>query len=215
MSKQMFESGTRVGHLTLLYRFRKNGRAYWHCECDCGNEKDIREDAINSGRTISCGCVQKQTQFKKTENPIREHPECYVANGIFQRCFNPQNSNYYNYGARGITVNLDDFPNKKALADYILELRIVANDVDERKLSVDRIDNNGNYEKSNIRLADDETQANNTRQNAHVEYCDNIYNLSSICKELGISRYAVYKRKQRYGISLQESFDYYLKHKGA
>ena len=210
MSKQMFESGTRVGHLTLLYRFRKNGRAYWHCKCDCGNEKDIREDTINSGRSISCGCGSKKTQFKKIDNPMREHPEYHVANGIFQRCFNPKNPNYSFYGARGITVNFEDFPNKEALADYILELRVIANDVKERKLSVDRIDYNGNYEKSNMRLANNETQNNNTRNNLYVEYCGNTYPLSVICRELGINRNSVYHRIYRYNVSPQEAFDYYL-----
>lgn len=210
MSKQMFESGTRVGHFTLLYRFRKNGRAYWHCKCDCGNEKDIREDAINSGRTISCGCVQKKTQFKKAVNPMREHPEYHVANGIFQRCFNPKNCNYSCYGERGITVNLDEFPDKRALADYILELRIAANDVEERKLSIDRIDCNGNYEKSNMRLVDNKTQSNNTRTNLHVEYCGKSYTLTVACEMLGISRMAVYKRMYRYNLTPQEAFNYYL-----
>lgn len=210
MSKQTFDSGSHVGHLTLINRFKKGRRWYWHCKCDCGNEKDIREDAINSGRSISCGCRQKQTQFKKTENPLREHPEYHIANGIFNRCFNPKNCNYHLYGARGITVNLSDFPDRKSLADYILELRIKENDLNDRKLSVDRIDYNGNYEKANIRLADMKTQGNNTRKNLYVEYCGEIHPLTIICEQLGISKWAVYNRIYKKNISPQEAFNYYL-----
>lgn len=210
MSKQMFDSGSHIGHLTLINRFKKGRRWYWHCKCDCGNEKDIREDAINSGRSISCGCRQKQTQFKKTENPIHEHPEYHVANGIFNRCFNQKNCNYSRYGARGITVNLNDFPNRKALADYILKLRIEANDVDDRTLSIDRIDCNGNYEKGNIRLVDMKTQSNNTRKTLFVEYGGEECPLSIICGRLKISVNAVYKRMYRYNLQPQEAFNYYL-----
>lgn len=52
--------GMIFGRLTTVERFMKNGRAYWHCVCGCGNEKDIREDALQSGATKSCGCLVKK-----------------------------------------------------------------------------------------------------------------------------------------------------------
>ena len=54
-------TGNQYGRLTVLNKaFSKNGRLYWHCKCDCGNEKDIRGDSLTSGKTTSCGCYQKE-----------------------------------------------------------------------------------------------------------------------------------------------------------
>ena len=210
MSKQMFEIGRKIGHLTLIKRYKKGKRVFWTCLCDCGNYKDIREDSINSGKSISCGCGQKTTQFQKKIKRDSDHPEYFVAQGIFARCFDSNNVNYYKYGARGITLNLKEFPNILTLADYIFELRIQAGDVDSRKLSVERIDNNGNYEKSNIKLADKKVQNNNTRRNLYVEYQGKIYPLSVICKMLGIDRAKVYNRRTNNNITIQQAFNYYL-----
>lgn len=210
MTKQMFVEGSQVGHLILIKRFRKNKRPYWLCQCDCGNTKEIREDSLKSGRAISCGCRSKATQYKKTKYPLREHPEYQIANGIFQRCYNPKNCNYKNYGAKGIKVNKADFPTKRSLADYILKLRQINNDTEDRKLSVDRIDCYGDYSKKNIRLADRITQNNNTCKTLYVDYCGKTYPLSVICRQLGINNNNVYTRMTRYNLSVQQSFEYYL-----
>lgn len=214
MRKQMFETGTHIGNLTLLKRYRKNRRPYWLCQCDCGNIKDIREDSIKSGRTISCGCIQKEHQYKKKDVKDCNHPEYHIANGIFQRCFNKDNCNYHSYGARGITINLNDFPNVLSLADYIYELRLKHNDTKQRILSVDRIDNNRNYEKSNIRLTDMKTQSNNRRNTIYVNYCGEQVPLTIACEKANVNRNLVYKKIYRYSFSAQKAFDYYLQKKG-
>lgn len=56
--------GKKYGLLTIVDRKRENKRTYYYCKCECGNEKWIRADTVNSGRQKSCGCLQKQTQFK-------------------------------------------------------------------------------------------------------------------------------------------------------
>lgn len=215
MTKQMFVESQRVGYLTLVSSFRKNGRKYWHCICDCGNKKDIREDSLKAGRTISCGCKQKETQFQiKPQGADRNHPEYQIANGIFERCFNPNNCNYKNYGVRGITVNLHDFPNRMALADYILKLKKDFKCPKGQKMTIDRIDYNGNYSKDNIRISTYKTQLNNTRRNLYVDYNGITYPLTIICEKLGLSRSSIYHYKQRNNCSAQQAFDYYLKNKG-
>lgn len=56
-------TGTRIGKLTLLERKRENKRTFYYCKCECGNEKWIRADGLKNTR--SCGCLAKETQFKK------------------------------------------------------------------------------------------------------------------------------------------------------
>lgn len=59
MTANIVSKKQKFGKLTTVGRFTKNGRAYWHCTCECGNEKDIREDSLQAG-TISCGCANKK-----------------------------------------------------------------------------------------------------------------------------------------------------------
>lgn len=62
MPKKKDLTGLRVGRLVVQYELpvRKNGRIMWHCQCDCGNEKDIASSSLATGRTQSCGCLQKE-----------------------------------------------------------------------------------------------------------------------------------------------------------
>ena len=65
-----------VGYLELHSRFQKNKRAFWNCTCMlCGNDKDVREDSLKSGKQISCGCYQHTKEFsdkKKETHPIED-----------------------------------------------------------------------------------------------------------------------------------------------
>lgn len=61
-------TSTKVGKLTLLKRKRENGRTYYYCRCECGNEKWIRADSLTSGKIISCGCYNKENNYKKSKD---------------------------------------------------------------------------------------------------------------------------------------------------
>lgn len=52
--------GQKFSRLTVLAQFRKNNHSYCHCRCDCGKEKDVRQDHLKSGKIESCGCLQKE-----------------------------------------------------------------------------------------------------------------------------------------------------------
>jgi hypothetical protein len=130
----------------------KNGDALWECECACGEKIVARACNLRSGNTSSCGCLFKE---KHTTHGLSHLPEYCVWEGIVQRCTNPKSASYEYYGGRGITIcdRWRDFEN------FFKDMGPRQN----KELSIDRIDPNGNYEKSNCRWASKKDQALNTR----------------------------------------------------
>ena len=140
----------------------KNGHSKWNCKCDCGNEKIVLGHSLISGRSQSCGCLQKELASKyslgiKTLG-IKKYTKEYTSwGGMKQRCYNINNPDYKNYGGRGITV-----------CDRWLES--FENFIDDMGLkptpqhSIDRINNNLGYSSENCRWATSKQQNNNTRR---------------------------------------------------
>jgi len=138
------------------------------CRCDCGNLKSVISGNIKEGKTESCGCLQKEraratkTLFKKTHG-MTQTSEYAAWHAMVQRCSVKTNQSYSNYGGRGIKVCdrwLGNFNN------FLLDMGKKPTPAH----SLDRIDNNGNYEPSNCRWATKVEQGNNRRDNKTVTY---------------------------------------------
>src|SRR5690625_5072259 len=146
----------RFGRLVALKRVRKKGqRTRWLCKCDCGNEKEILLDTLTSGRGKSCGCLRKEItseRFKKyDENKNHRLYDIWV--NMRNRCNNPNNNSYKNYGGRGIGIckEWDEF------SDF--EKWSLENGYDKH-LTIDRKDNDAGYFPDNCRWVDKKVQAN-------------------------------------------------------
>lgn len=131
---------------------RLGRKVIWSCRCDCGNIKDVPIDALNAGRVKSCGCLRKE---QNTTHGMKGTPTYKAWKSMRQRCKNKNDPHYPDYGGRGITVceRWESFENFLA-------------DMGERPsddLSIDRINNDGNYEPGNCRWTDRFTQARNRR----------------------------------------------------
>lgn len=125
------------------------------CQCDCGNQTTVRMSDMKSGRTQSCGCVniEKISALKRTHN--LHHTNLYSRwKGMKKRCYNPNEPQFRDWGGRGIKVCDEWLNNFKAFYDWAM------NNGYERRLHLDRIDNNKNYSPDNCRFI---TQANNNR----------------------------------------------------
>ena len=145
--------GNRYGRLLVVYYVGNNE---WHCQCDCGVTVELRGRSLWSGHSKSCGCVRKEklANFKRTHNRARTS-EYYTWISMKQRCCNPRDKGYKDYGARGITVCdrwMESFSNFLA-------------DMGERPagLSLDRKNNDLGYFKENCQWATAQEQTNNRR----------------------------------------------------
>ena len=129
-------------------------------QCSCGSQpKYVRTAILKLGQAGSCGCFHKEqvTKHGQWNNPLFK-----TWKSMMERCYKPNTKSYKRYGARGITVcerwhNIDAFIQDMA-ASF------------QNGLTIDRIDNNGNYEPSNCRWATKKQQNRNYSRNLLIEY---------------------------------------------
>ena len=143
--------GKRFGRWTVIERSANlNGRTMWKCICMCGNVREVSLYNLTSGHSKSCGCIREENRHKKAVHNGCDDRLYHVWSSMKQRCTNPNNSNYRNYGARGITVCSEWLHDYASFRSWATE-----NGYDEsapaRGCTLDRIDVNGNYEPGNCR----------------------------------------------------------------
>lgn len=137
--------GNKYTKLTVI---ASNGDAKWLCQCECGNVKAFFKSQLESKHNKSCGCIVPR-------HGMRYHPAYKSWLHMKQRCTNPENSDYYKYGGRGISVHTD------FLKSFPVWLAEIGERPEGDRWSIGRKDNNGNYTYGNMRWETDEQQARN------------------------------------------------------
>lgn len=157
-------TGKRFHRLVVKWYIGKTGtRHKWICECDCGNHTIAASGDLRSEHTQSCGCYNKDRRAETNithghsfaNNRTPEYRAYSLAKG---RCNNPKTPNFHLYGGRGIEFRFTSFE------EFLQELGFRPS----AKYSVDRIDNDGHYEKGNVRWATKSEQGKNKRTCVHI-----------------------------------------------
>jgi len=154
-------TGNNFGFLTVISRVFKSTRGtFWECKCVCGNTTIVESWKLKSSHTKSCGCYVKE--FCKTHGESEDRTKEYTAwAAMIKRCNNKTDPNYKHYGLRGIKVCDRWLKYQNFLADV--------GRAPSKELTLDRINNNGNYEPDNVRWATVSQQNYNRRSKYEVE----------------------------------------------
>lgn len=191
-------TGLKFGRLTVLKPIQIKGyETKWLCQCDCGATIEVRGPNLDNGLTKSCGCLWR-SQKQRRDRKSREGETRLSWELMQSRCYNPRSSQYYLYGARGITVC------ERWRKNYAAFLA----DMGERPegTTLDRYpDCNGNYEPGNCRWATPKEQANNRRDNRLIVAFGKEQTLKQWAEEYKIPVGTLSGRLDRSGMPIEDA----------
>lgn len=210
-------SGLKFGRLTVLSLASRKNASTWLCRCDCGTERVIRGTNFTSGSTKSCGCLSTETRSKlgsshRRMTSIPKASEVFSSEyrawiSMRDRCSNPANKSFHNYGGRGIQV-CERWQN--SFDSFLEDMGPKA----EANLSLDRINGSSDYSPENCRWTTNKVQMNNVRYNVKVTIDGETNTVAYWCEFFGIAR-NTYECRVMKGESPQSAFKRPVRHKRA
>lgn len=164
-------------------------RSAWYCKCECGTVRVVSSSDLKSGRSVSCGCYHREAvRRSSTKHGMHKHPAYQAWNNAVQRCLNQDHPGYAEYGGRGITMS-ENWRSNFANFWHDMGSSWVP------RVTLDRIDVNGNYEAGNCRWTTPKEQANNRRTNIMVTGPGGMkMTVTQAADAYGVNRITVYSR---------------------
>lgn len=185
-------TGHKYGFLTVIELDKiVDKRSYWVCKCECGQIKSVRSDSLISNRTTSCGCLKKQQDrinlIKNHKGGRTKERLYHIWQSMRQRCQNPNNHAYADYGGRGISVF-------SLWNDYDIFKKWALENGYAPSLTIERRNVNGNYEPENCCWIPYSLQARNTRRTAYFTFDNGERPLVEWSEITGIRKATLYSR---------------------
>lgn len=187
-------TGQRFGRLTVIKLDKYSPKSHgtrWLCKCDCGKQKSILASCLKKGLTTSCGCFSSEQKSKRTKtHGFGNEDRLYrIWSSMKSRCYSHADRNFKRYGARGIRICPEWRTDFLKFREWS-----IANGYQDG-LSIDRIDNNGEYSPDNCRWADRTTQSNNRRTNVFITYRGETHTIAEWALITGIKAATLASRK--------------------
>ena len=187
--------GDKYGRLTLIKEVEKRNNTRWFlCKCDCGTIREFRLASMRRkyNPSTSCGCYKNEIFIARNISHNLSRSLIYnVWQAMIQRCCNANNKRFKDYGGRGISVCQEwiAFP---SFCKWAFEGGY------KKGLTIDRINNDGNYELSNCKWSTDAEQSRNNRHTKLITF-----NGITLCKndwasKIGINSMTLSKRLKRW-----------------
>jgi len=182
-------TGKRFGRLVVIKRVVNNkwGQSRWLCLCDCGKKPIVSNTHLRTGSVQSCGCMNIEKLTRHGGAKRGKRLKIYAVWGaMIQRCTNPNNRQWKNYGNRGITV-----------CERWMKFENFLEDMGKppgHGYSIERKDNNGNYCKENCIWATRKEQNRNKRDNHLITFGGKTQCLTDWAEEIGIKQETILKR---------------------
>lgn len=190
----------KFNRLTVLEKVvGKSSKGLWKCRCDCGNIVFATRHDLTSNHKKSCGCFKKDYLSQKSSTHKLTKTRIYkIWIDMKKRCYNHNQKYYCNYGGRGISI-CDEWK-QDFISFYNWSIKNGYND----DLSIDRINNDGDYCPNNCRWANRTTQNNNSRHNRYITYNGKTLTMSQWAKYLNLT-YSCLKTRFRRGWSVEKA----------
>ena len=196
MTEKINMIGKRFGRLTVIKENgkSKNGSLMYLCECNCGNVVTVRGISLRNGDCKSCGCLRKEVSSKGNSTHGHSNERLFnVWRCMIKRCYDVNHSSYYRYGGRGIGVCDKWLNNYEAFRDFMLA-NGYPQDAGPYEYSIDRIDNDGNYDENNCRVVTAKIQSLNKSNNHRISFKGEEMTLTEAAQKCGLTNKQVFNR---------------------
>lgn len=176
----------------------KHGATFWICQCDCGKTGQVRTTHLRLGVSKSCGCLQREVATaEKTTHGLHRHPLYDVWYAMHRRTSNPDDPGYPNYGGRGISV----CGRWSSLENFVTDMGPSY----RKGLTIDRVNNDGNYEPGNCRWTTRVVQQRNRTNTVTLTYLGKTLPLAEWADIFEIKYNTLHKRVVAYEWSTEKA----------
>lgn len=190
-TKKINMIGKKFGKLTVLEECEernKHKQVVYKCKCDCGNTINVVGALLRNGNVKSCGCLHSKGRITHGKSYTRLY---HTFKSMKDRCYRTNYKYYQHYGGRGITI-CDEWLN-----DFMTFYNWAINNGYRNNLTINRIDNNGNYEPDNCEWVDMKTQSNNKSNCVYLTCNNKTQTVTQWADELRCNRSTIYMRHRK------------------